>query len=59
MKQRILIIGSGFAGMWSAISAARLASLQGNTSLEIAVMAPEPVLYVRPRFYVSVNGVPY
>ncbi|EEX4923822.1 TPA: FAD-dependent oxidoreductase [Escherichia albertii] len=51
MKQRILIIGSGFAGMWSAISAARLASLQGNTSLEIAVMAPEPVLYVRPRFY--------
>ncbi len=51
MKQRILIIGSGFAGMWSAISAARLAHLQGNTSLEIAVLAPEPTLYVRPRFY--------
>lgn len=51
MKQRILIIGSGFAGMWSAVSAARLAHLQGNTSLEIAVLAPEPTLHVRPRFY--------
>jgi len=51
MKQRILIIGSGFAGMWSAVSAARLAHLQGNDSLEIAVLAPQPELRVRPRFY--------
>lgn len=51
MKQRILIIGSGFAGMWSAVSAARLAHLQGNQSLEIAVLAPRPELRVRPRFY--------
>lgn len=51
MKQRILIIGSGFAGMWAAVSAARLAHLQGNTTLEIAVLAPQPELRVRPRFY--------
>lgn len=51
MKQRILIIGSGFAGMWSAVSATRLAHLQGNQSLEIAVLAPQPELRVRPRFY--------
>jgi len=51
MKQRILIIGSGFAGMWAAVSAARVAHLQGNTDLEIAVLAPQPELRVRPRFY--------
>lgn len=51
MKQRILIVGSGFAGMWAAISAARLSHLQGNTSIEIAVLAPQPELRVRPRFY--------
>ena len=51
MKQRILIIGSGFAGMWAAVSAARLAHLQGSNELEIAVLAPQPELRVRPRFY--------
>jgi NADH:ubiquinone reductase (H+-translocating) len=51
MKQRILIIGSGFAGMWAAVSAARLAHLQGSNVLEIAVLAPQPELRVRPRFY--------
>jgi NADH dehydrogenase len=51
MKQRILIIGSGFAGMWAAVSATRLAHLEGNESLEIAVLAPQPELRVRPRFY--------
>ena len=51
MKQRILIIGSGFAGMWAAVSAARLAHLQGSSALEIAVLAPQPELRVRPRFY--------
>lgn len=51
MKQRILIIGSGFAGMWAAVSAARLAHLQHADNLEIAVLAPQPELHVRPRFY--------
>jgi len=51
MKQRILIIGSGFAGMWAAVSAARLAHLQGSNALEIAVLAPQPELRVSPLFY--------
>lgn len=51
MKQRILIIGSGFAGMWAAVSAARLAHREGNQTLEIVVLSPQPELHVRPRFY--------
>ncbi|MBE4916456.1 NAD(P)/FAD-dependent oxidoreductase [Enterobacter cloacae complex sp. P6RS] len=51
MKKQILIVGSGFAGMWAAVSAARLSEQQGNNSLEIAVLAPLPELRVRPRFY--------
>lgn len=51
MKQRILIIGSGFAGMWSAISAARLAWINHSNSLEVILLSPQPELQVRPRFY--------
>lgn len=51
MKKQILIVGSGFSGMWAAISAARLSALEGNNSLTIAVLAPVPELRVRPRFY--------
>lgn len=51
MKQRILIIGSGFAGLWAAVSAARVAERQGASELEIAVVSPKPELRVRPRFY--------
>lgn len=51
MKKQILIVGSGFAGMWAAVSAARISEQQGNNSLEIAVLAPLPELRVRPRFY--------
>ena len=47
MKKQILIVGSGFAGMWAAVSAARLSEQQGNDSLEIAVLAPLPELRVR------------
>ena len=51
--QRILIIGAGFAGMYAALSAARLRDVQGTSpkSLQIAVVAPEPRLVVRPRLY--------
>ncbi|KAJ5623500.1 hypothetical protein N7490_012105 [Penicillium lividum] len=49
---RIVIIGAGFAGVWSALSAKRLASLVGEeSSLEIQVIAPEPSLVMRPRLY--------
>lgn len=51
MKKQILIVGSGFSGMWAAVSAARLSALEGNNSLSIAVLAPVPELRVRPRFY--------
>lgn len=51
MKKQILIVGSGFSGMWAAVSAARLSALEGNNRLNIAVLAPVPELRVRPRFY--------
>ncbi|QLK63563.1 NAD(P)/FAD-dependent oxidoreductase (plasmid) [Enterobacteriaceae bacterium Kacie_13] len=51
MKKRILILGSGFAGMWAAISAARLTDLNNRQDVEISVLAPQPELRVRPRFY--------
>jgi len=51
MKKQILIVGSGFSGMWAAVSAARLSALEGEHSLKIAVLAPVPELRVRPRFY--------
>src|SRR5437868_6170109 len=52
MTQRILIIGAGFAGMWSALSAARLLDqAKKEGAVEVALIAPEPALHVRPRFY--------
>ena len=50
---RLVIIGSGFAGMYAALSAARLRDIQGISpeELEIALVAPEPTLVVRPRLY--------
>jgi NADH dehydrogenase len=52
---RIVIIGAGFAGMYAALSAARLRDIQGVSpeQLEIALVAPEPTLVVRPRLYES------
>ena len=51
--KRILIVGAGFAGMHAALAAARLRDEQGVSpdTLEIAVVAPEPRLVVRPRLY--------
>ncbi len=50
---RLVIIGAGFAGMYAALSAARLREMQGVSSgeCEIALVAPEPTLVVRPRLY--------
>ena len=50
---RIVIIGAGFAGMYAALSAARLRDIHGVSpqELEIALVAPEPTLVVRPRLY--------
>jgi len=50
---RLVIIGAGFAGMYSALSAARLRDIKGVSpnDLEIMLVAPEPTLVVRPRLY--------
>jgi NADH dehydrogenase len=53
MQQRLVIIGAGFAGMYAALSAARLRDAHGVSpdKLEISLVAPEPTLVVRPRLY--------
>lgn len=52
MTKRILIAGSGFAGMWSALSAARGVSLAGQANdVDITIVSPSPNLHIRPRFY--------
>lgn len=50
---RIVIIGAGFAGMYAALSAARLRDIEGVSpaGLEIMLVAPEPTLVIRPRLY--------
>ncbi|MEY9179335.1 NADH dehydrogenase [Bradyrhizobium sp. USDA 326] len=50
---RLVIIGAGFAGMYAALSAARLRDIKGVSpdELEIALVAPEPMLVIRPRLY--------
>lgn len=51
MKQQILIIGAGFGGLWSALSAARLLDQHDRNDVEITVLAPQAELRIRPRFY--------
>jgi NADH dehydrogenase len=50
---RLIIIGAGFAGMYAALSAARLRDIKGVSpdDLQIALISPEPTLVVRPRLY--------
>ncbi|MCC7254117.1 FAD-dependent oxidoreductase [Hyphomicrobium sp.] len=50
---KLVIIGAGFAGMYAALSSARLRDIKGVTpeELEIVLVAPEPTLVVRPRLY--------
>lgn len=52
MPSKIVIIGAGFAGVWSALSAQRLINLRNKEKdIEIIVIAPEPWLTLRPRLY--------
>jgi NADH:quinone reductase (non-electrogenic) len=50
---RLVIIGAGFAGMYAALSSARLRDIKGVSpkELDITLIAPEPILVVRPRLY--------
>ena len=53
MTRRILIVRAGFAGMWSALAAARFREQTSlaDDAFEIVVVAPQPYLHRRPRLY--------
>lgn len=52
MTSSIVIIGAGFAGVWSALSAKRLINLHNKAyDIKVLVIAPEPSLVMRPRLY--------
>ncbi len=51
MRKQILIIGAGFGGVWSALSAARLLDRHNRHDVDITVLAPKAELRIRPRFY--------
>lgn len=52
MSKQIVIIGAGFAGLWSALSAKRLLKLRNaEDMIKVLVIAPEPYLVLRPRLY--------
>ncbi|KKO98660.1 hypothetical protein THAR02_09245 [Trichoderma harzianum] len=54
MAQKIVIIGSGFSGLYSALAARRLIEENkdrvGN-GIDVVMVAPEPKLVTRPRLY--------
>jgi len=53
MSKKIVIIGSGFAGVWSALGAARVLDGAGQAegAVEIVLVSPQPVLHMRPRLH--------
>ncbi|EHK23032.1 uncharacterized protein TRIVIDRAFT_191613 [Trichoderma virens Gv29-8] len=56
MTHNIVIVGAGFAGVWSALSARRLISSHVNNNpaaadIQVILIAPEPQLVLRPRLY--------
>jgi NADH:ubiquinone reductase (H+-translocating) len=54
MGQRIVVVGAGFAGVWSALGAKRLLTSnleKGGREIEVVVIAPEARLVIRPRLY--------
>jgi len=52
MSQKIVIAGTGFAGVWAALSATRAISLAGKEdAVEVLVISPTPNLVIRPRLY--------
>ncbi|WP_407278145.1 FAD-dependent oxidoreductase [Aromatoleum evansii] len=52
MRHHIVIAGSGFAGTWAAISAARAVALAGKErEVDITVVSPSANMVIRPRLY--------
>ncbi|NJO32231.1 MAG: FAD-dependent oxidoreductase [Rhodospirillales bacterium] len=55
MTKNIIIAGSGFAGMWAALAAARAIALQGrDEDVAVTIVSPSPHLTMRPRLYEAV-----
>ena len=55
MTRKIVVAGSGFAGMWAAISAARAVALTGREQdIEVTIVSPSATLAIRPRLYEAV-----
>lgn len=51
MAQTILVVGSGFAGLWGALAAARVVDEQQAEGVNIVLAAPQPQLAMRPRLH--------
>lgn len=52
MSQKIVIAGTGFAGVWAALSATRAIALANRQdAVEVVVVSPTPNLVIRPRLY--------
>jgi len=55
MTKKIVVAGSGFAGMWAAISAARAVALSGREQeVEVTIVSPSATLTIRPRLYEAI-----
>ncbi len=59
MKRNIVIAGSGFAGTWAALAAARaIARADRVADVAVTVVSPVPELHIRPRLYeASLEGM--
>ena len=55
MTKRIVVAGSGFAGIWAAISAARAVALAGKEQeVQVTIVLSSASLMVRRRLYEAV-----
>ncbi|HHX4833127.1 TPA: NAD(P)/FAD-dependent oxidoreductase [Acinetobacter baumannii] len=55
MSKRIIIAGSGFAGLWAALAAQRAIHLVSQEqNIEVMMVSPRPNVGIRPRLYEAV-----
>ncbi|MFW6551968.1 NAD(P)/FAD-dependent oxidoreductase [Acinetobacter baumannii] len=55
MSKRIIIAGSGFAGLWAALAAQRAIHLAlQEQNIEVLMVSPSPNVGIRPRLYEAV-----